>query len=136
MINRQTRFIVKWSPLLLAAAAVWLFLTLRRGPVSIPYLMVSAGIGLLCGGLIVWDFWKHPSPLLVFLWVGILQGGNLILRDVFFFDLSRDASRNTSSQYLSVVLVSVLGLVLALRQRIMRSPPETDVEQRHAADAS
>ena len=134
-VNRRIRFFVKWSPLLLAAALLWLFLTLRHDPVPLPYLIACVGIGLLCGGLIILDFWKDPSPLLSFLWLSIFISGEMILRDLFFAGVGLLPGRRASSQYILTVLVSILGLVLVLRSRIMKYLSQTDVEQELAADS-
>ena len=134
-INQRIRFIVKWSPLLLAAALVWLFLTLRRDPVPLSYLIVCVGIGLLCGGLIILDFWKDPSPLLLLLVLSIFSAGDIILRDLFFPGVGILPGRRTSSQYILTVLVSMLGLVMVLRSRMMRNLSQADVEQALAANS-
>ena len=128
-INRRIRFIVKWSPLLLAAASVWLFVSLRQGPLSIPYLITCAAIGLLCGGLIILDFWKDPSPLMYFLSLVIFFAGEMITQNVFFPGVGSLSVKNMSPQYFSTVLVSALGLVLVLRQRIIRYIALADVEE-------
>lgn len=134
-INRRIRFIVKWSPLLLTAALVWLFLTLRKDPVPLPYLIACVGIGLLCGGLIILEFWKDQSPLLLFLTLSIFSAGEIILRDLFFPGVGLLPGRRASSQYILTVLISILGLVMVLRTRIMRYLSQTDVEQELAADS-
>ena len=134
-INRRIRFIVKWSPLLLAAAVVWLFLTLRQDPVPLPYLIACVGIGLLCGGLIILDFWKDPSPLVLVLSMSIFFAGEIVLRDMFFPGVGMLPGRRASSQYILTVLISVLGLVMVLRSRIMRYLSQADVEQALAADS-
>ena len=134
-INRRIRFIVKWSPLLLAAALVWLFLTLRQDPVPLPYLIACVGIGLLCGGLIILEFWKDASPLLLVLSLSIYISGEIFLRDLFFPGVGLLPGRRASSQYILTVLVSMLGLVMVLRTRIMRYLSQADVEPALAADS-
>jgi hypothetical protein len=127
-VNRRIRFINKWSPRFLSLALLWLFLSLRHTPVSIPYLITCAVIGILCGGLIIVDYSKKLSPPLFMLWMTIFVAGKIVLPDLFFSDVEGDLGRKLSSQYVATVLVSILALVLVLRRRIMKFLCQTDVE--------
>src|SRR3982751_2901416 len=107
-INRRIRFVVKWSPLLLAAASVLLFLALRQDPVARSYLIACVCIGLLCGGLIILAFRKDATPLLFILSMLIYTSGEIFLRDQFFPGVAFLPARRTSSQYILTVLGSTL----------------------------
>ena len=129
-VNRRIRFIIKWSPLLLALAFVWLFFSLRRGPVSIPYVMACLGIGLLCGALIILDYSRKYTPLLATLWMIVFISAPIFLDGLFFPNLERRSlSDKMSYQYISTVLVSILGLVVIFRRRILKYIAQADVEQ-------
>ena len=134
-INRRIRFIVRWSPLLFIFAAVWAFLSWRDHFVSVPYFLACVAIGLFCGVLIIADYRNNWSPLVNVLSYLIFISAPAILNGFVFTNLEPKGPMGQSYQYTPVVLASVLGLIVTLRQKITRHIAERDAEQALAADS-
>lgn len=132
-IFRRIRYMVTWSPLLLAAAAVCLLLSLRQNPAPVAYLIACVGIGLLFGGLIILDYLKTASSSLSLLYMMIFAGGHFLTRSYFFPGVAGLPVRETFTEYLLIVLVTVLGIVVVLRRRIIRFFAQVDVDLEHRA---
>src|SRR6266404_2730770 len=99
-INSRLRFTVRWSPLLLAPAVVWLYLCWRHQPVSVAYVVACVGVGLLCGGLFIMDYWKSQYPLLTILALMIYFSAPMLL-GLFFPRLDAIMAGKISYQYMS-----------------------------------
>jgi uncharacterized membrane protein YfbV (UPF0208 family) len=127
-INKRTRFTIRWSPLFLALAVVWLYLCWRHQPISVAYIVACVGVGLCVGGLFIMDYWKNQYPLLTFLAFLVYSSAPDLL-GLFFPKLDVLLGGKISYQYMSAVLVSILGLVVILRRPIMRRLAQADVEQ-------
>jgi hypothetical protein len=117
-INDRIRFSVRWSPLLLAAAVVWLYFGWRHQAVSVAYIVACVGVGLLCGSLLIVSSWKNQPPLSLLAFV-IFYSAPMLL-GLFFPKLDVLMGGKISYKYMSTVVVSILGLVVVLRRLMMR----------------
>jgi len=97
------------------AAAVWVFLAWRHEPSSIGHFLAYLGIGLLCGALIIVDFWKNISPLVHLLWYMVFISAPMFVGAILFSDFSG----KMTYQYMSVVVASILGWFVVFRGRLL-----------------
>ena len=127
-INGRLRFSVQWSPLLLAGAVVWLYFGWRHQAVSVAYIVVCVGVGLLCGGLFIIAYWKkNQTPLLFLAWL-VLYSAPMLL-GLFFPKLDVLLGGKLSNKYMSTVAVSILGLIVLFRILKIGPLAQADVEQ-------
>ena len=114
--------------MLLAFALVWLFLSLRQGPIHIGFIVSCLGIGVICGGLIILDFWKHPARNLIVLPLMIFLTGPMFLNARFFPGFGMDLNGKQYEQYLAIVVISSLIWIVALRHWVRKHLSQADVE--------
>jgi len=122
--NKRTQFIVRWSPLLFAAATIWAILAWRHQPASFGYFSACVTVGLVCGVLVVADFWKDFSPLISMLWYMVFVSAPMFIGAFLYSDFEN----KMNYRYMSVVVASILGLIVVFRGRLTR-PATGDAEQ-------
>ena len=123
-LNRRERFVLTWSPLLLALSLLGLILSLWYGPVFTRYLIACAVPGLLYGGFVIFDYRKKLA-MLPALGTVIFIFGEKVARSAFIDDISdRDFKWRLAFQYFSIVLLSVFGWAWFFRQRILKGHGE------------
>jgi uncharacterized membrane protein len=116
-VNKRTQFIARWSPLLFAAATVWAIAAWRNKPMSAGYFLACVAVGLICGVLVVADFWKDFSPLIFVLWYMVFISAPMFIGAFLYSDFES----KMNYQYMSVVVASILGLIVVFRGRLTKS---------------
>ncbi|HEY5884077.1 MAG TPA: hypothetical protein VIT88_05285 [Pyrinomonadaceae bacterium] len=115
-INKRTRLLVRWSPLLLAASTIWTILVWRHEPGSFVYFSACVAVGLVCGALIIADLWKEISPLVYMLWVMVFISSPMFIAAILYSDFQG----KMNYQYMSLVIATILGLMVLFRGRLMK----------------
>ena len=134
-INGPIRFIVRWSPLFFVLSLVWAFIAWRNQAIS-PYLFAYVAIGLICGALVIINHRYNSSTLMNGLSYLIFYSAPTILDGLVFPNPDPNfVPMRPSSQYVSVVFLSIMSLVVILRQRITRFIAKRDAEQTLGADS-
>lgn len=115
-INKRTRFMIRWSPLLFAGATIWAILSWRHNPASFGYFLACFAVGLVCGALNIVDLWKDVSPLVYVFWIMVFFSAPMFIGAIIYSDV--DAKMNY--QYMSVVVASILGVIVVFRGRLLK----------------
>jgi len=135
IVNSPVNFIVRWSPLFFVLSVVWAFLAWRHQAI-VPYLFSYVAIGLICGMLIIINHRNNLSTLMNALSYLIFFSAPTILNGLVFPNPDPNfLPMRLSSQYVSVILASIISLVVILRLRIASSIAERDAEQALGADS-
>ena len=102
------------------AATAWAILAWLHKPVSVAYILACIAVGLFCGALIIVDLWKNLSPLVFVLVYMVFISSPMFLSAILLSDYDGGLSRKLTYGYMSVVLASILGLVVAFRRRLLK----------------
>ena len=120
----RIRGLLRWSPVCFAFSAGVLFISLWRGPTSVPYLMTCGAVGLLCWLLISFGYSKHRLNLALVVCIFLLPFG-MIVRYLFFSPLNA-TSWGVFSQYGAAVYTVLFGLIWVFGRRITHSTGEAE----------
>jgi len=84
---------------------------------SAGYFLACLAVGLICGALVVADFWNDFSPLIFVLWYMVFISAPMFIGAFLYSDFES----KMNYQYMSVVVASILGLIVVFRGRLTKS---------------
>jgi hypothetical protein len=127
--TRKASFVDR-SPLVFAVTLVVFLLSLWHAPISLPYLLLAAGLGVLlgCGFLFTYakpygDFMLAVCPLFLII-------AQISARYMFFSSAEREAAPwSEALQFVGLAYVIIFGFAWLFRNRLVSSLPSGDVEQ-------
>ena len=122
---------LKHCPIMVGIFLMLLLFSLWRAPISIAFLVCSAGLGLVYGTL-VFGFFKNHLNLALTLTFLFVPAGQVIV-PYFFFS---DPTWKVLFQHGSLVSAVMFSLGWMLRRRIVASFSDSDAENALGADLS
>jgi hypothetical protein len=118
------------SALAFGAALVVFLISLWTGPISIPNLLVGAGLGLLLGWSFVFTYAKSYGDLILAFCPLVLIVAQITARYLFFSPLdARGSGWSVALQFFGLAYAIILACAWAFRNRVVASLRETDAEQ-------
>jgi hypothetical protein len=115
--------IIDKSPWVVGVALVVFLASLWHAPVSVGYLLVAAGLGLLFGLGFISSYASTYGELMLAIWPMVLIIAQIVFRYMFFSSAEREAaSWSTALQFFGLAYVFTFGFTWVFRNRIISLP--------------